>query len=1019
MAQAIVWLLIIELIGLLALPATFAFFSFLPDRGYTLTKTFGLLGGAFVVWFLGMLGLPFTALTSWVLLVVLFGGLGFWLLQRKDGELRADIDRFFREQRWLMLAVELLFIATYLYLVNLRSYMPEIRDQEKFGDFAFLNSMALHSTLPPTDPWMSGYPINYYYFSHFMMAMLTKMSGVVPAIAFNLTSPLIFGLTALGAFGVVYNLVMAVRQTVSRPALRGWLAAGLTGVLAALSVGFLGNLDSARIALFPSGNMGGFTYNWWSPSRVISDFMPQPMGNGLFSYHMIEAITEFPFFSFLLADIHPHVMTLPFALLVIAAAFNLLRIPADSGLLDLHTSEGRYFFIWLALIVGSLYFLNSLDYPTYLLLILMAALVRELRVGLIEQKPDELAVSGEWWKVALFGGKISSQLNGQTWRRFWRWLGFTVRLLIASVGLYLPFHLTFTSFIGDSFVPDAVNLPILSSLAKTFLLVAWDRTPLLVQTIIQENGQPVDRWGYLMVFGLFLYPIVSMIALKLWPYLKAPYGYLDGEPLNSETAEKEVNKTLPFGSFSYYVTGFGLFMLLLCKMMALAYLNPVIILLVGLFSVPFLAIGVGWLATEYLEKRRSSRPVVVLLSALGVLALLMIVLGWSVHFELYGPLLILGISATLLILCKEPFERRKEPLQAENHTADSLELVDKFGLLLVVLPVLITFVIEIIFLRDVFNARFNTIFKFYYQAWVLYALAGAYATWRVVAWGWKLVPFGRTARYLEETESEKTQNPAYFVSAPPQASPLLGAAGSSGISVALEFQAPSSSPVYADGTEEDADALAAEEYIRQRPRSSWWRWIWAFGLTLLLLAGLIYPLFGPYEKSGNYKQRKGLDGADWLAQWYPDDYTAIKWLQTQSAKDPSFEGPLLETVGPDWFDYNRVGTFSGFPVLMGWPGHEQQWRGGKAATRTEVTERIQAVDRIYSTTSVEEARNLLQKYGLKYVYVGTLETSANDGRWYDGNGNSIKKNYPAEGLTKFSLFMKRIYQQNGVTIYSF
>jgi uncharacterized membrane protein len=380
----------------------------------------------------------------------------------------------------------------------------------------------------------------------------------------------------------------------------------------------------------------------------------------------------------------------------------------------------------------------------------------------------------------------------------------------------------------------------------------------------------------------------------------------------------------------------------------------------------------------------------------------------------------------LLILFEFKVQSSRFKVEEENSELGTrnpeLAVADQFGLLLVALTVIITFTIEIIFLRDIFNARFNTIFKFYYQAWVMYAIAGAYAAWRVIAWGWKLAPFRR------EAESEETEPLSQVSPAParpvfqPQRSLQLGMAGANGANVAFSLYPSPAQPAGYSLAEEpllDEEAEAAEEYVRHGRRRSRWRWVWALGLTLLLLAGLVYPIFGPYEKTGHYKDRKGLDGEEWLSQWYPEDYAAIKWLRTQAANDPNFEGPILETIGPDWFDYNRVGTFSGFPVLMGWPGHEQQWRGGKADTRAEVYARMEAVDRIYNTTNVDEAKRLLKQYNIKYVYVGTLETGARDGRWYDGSGQPIKKNYAPEALTKFSLFMNPIYQKDGVTIYSF
>src|SRR5690606_28426172 len=49
-----------------------------------------------------------------------------------------------------------------------------------------------------------------------------------------------------------------------------------------------------------------------------------------------------------------------------------------------------------------------------------------------------------------------------------------------------------------------------------------------------------------------------------------------------------------------------------------------------------------------------------------------------------------------------------------------------FGLLLALTGLALTLSTEFVYLRDVFGVRMNTIFKFYYQGWVLLALGSAY-----------------------------------------------------------------------------------------------------------------------------------------------------------------------------------------------------------------------------------------------------------------------------------------------------
>ena len=56
-----------------------------------------------------------------------------------------------------------------------------------------------------------------------------------------------------------------------------------------------------------------------------------------------------------------------------------------------------------------------------------------------------------------------------------------------------------------------------------------------------------------------------------------------------------------------------------------------------------------------------------------------------------------------------------------------------FALLLAGVGVVLTLIPEFIYLRDNFGTRMNTIFKFYYQAWVMFSVAGAYAVYSMLA----------------------------------------------------------------------------------------------------------------------------------------------------------------------------------------------------------------------------------------------------------------------------------------------
>ena len=326
-----------------------------------------------------------------------------------------DIRTFLREKWKLVLTVEVLFALALVGWALLRAYAPykiEPTGGEKFMEIAFQNAILRSEHFPPIDPWLSDFAISYYYFGYVMMALLTSLSGAVSGVGFDLYDALLFALTLLGSFGVVYNLVAFTLNT--RHKKDGTVAPDgpplAAGILGGLLVAVMGNLEGVLEVLHAKGVLPDSFWNWidipglaqspvinswypgdvfmwwWRASRVLADknFFGQNMG--------VQPIDEFPFFSFLLGDNHPHVLALPFALLAIGLAFNLLLrqmhkepVPATDPTNSEPTKKRKWWnpvafaldndwllFIFSAVILGSLGFLNTWDLPIYLGLVILA-----------------------------------------------------------------------------------------------------------------------------------------------------------------------------------------------------------------------------------------------------------------------------------------------------------------------------------------------------------------------------------------------------------------------------------------------------------------------------------------------------------------------------------------------------------------------------------------------------------------------------------------------------------------------
>ncbi len=212
LTQIFIFWLVLQLFGLIGLPAAFRLFRNLPDRGYAFARPLGLLLSAYLLWLAGTFGLLRNNLGGVILAMSIAGGLGlFWKSRQRDDSLLVWLKTHWR----YALSVEALFAVAFVAWAIFKSYNPNIETAggEKWMEMAFVNSSLNSSTFPPQDPWLSGFGISYYYFGYVMMAMLTRLSGIAPTSAFNLFIPTLFALTLTGAYSIVSNLIYDLRFT--------------------------------------------------------------------------------------------------------------------------------------------------------------------------------------------------------------------------------------------------------------------------------------------------------------------------------------------------------------------------------------------------------------------------------------------------------------------------------------------------------------------------------------------------------------------------------------------------------------------------------------------------------------------------------------------------------------------------------------------------------------------------------------------------------------------------------------
>ena len=468
----LIWLVAVQLISLAALPLTYVVFRPLTDRGYLFSKPLGILIVATLAWLLASFGiLGFSALSVGIsiLLLGMVSLIIFWRL----GE---EIVFFVKAHLKTIAIGELIFVGAFLLFFVIRLANPDLwhawRGGEKPMDFAYLNAITRSTIMPPYDPWFAGGYLNYYYYGQFIIASLIRVTGVIPSVAYNLAVPLIFALTAASVYTIAYNLIaMSLR---ARGAIRLGYIPVVFGAIAALLAVVAGNIDGlVQVAsglyasYFESRTFPDFDY--WRSTRL---FDHATGGN---------EITEFPFFTFLFADLHAHMIAIPFAVLALGLGIStFLR----AGMERLSRFETATALIVAGIVVGSLRLINSWDYPTQLLLVAGFIFAGEFLYG---HKGKLIGITHAVFKTAIVG--------------------------IIGYVVFIPFHSNFELFnsgVESSRFQTAlwryvfIHTIFIFALGS-WLIIEWRRGSFRFDSIISkitlEYGDP--KWVFGAIIGLF------------------------------------------------------------------------------------------------------------------------------------------------------------------------------------------------------------------------------------------------------------------------------------------------------------------------------------------------------------------------------------------------------------------------------------------------------------------------------------------------------------------------------------
>jgi YYY domain-containing protein len=319
-ASFLQWWGTVALIGIIFLPLTTLVFANFHDKGYLFSKTIGVGITGYLMWLFSSLHImKFTVMSCFISVTIslLFNVIILYMKNKNSADKNISFTMSTLKDKAfdIIITEELLFFGLFLLFTYIRGFKPEAYGTEKFMDYGFMTSMMRSEFMPPQDFWFSGSKLNYYYVGQYLATFLTKLSGVQVSSAYNLMLMMVGAFAFVLPYSLVYNIAQQFMKDREK---KGKYVPAVSGLIAGAGVCIAGNMHYPTFQWFEHWvrkffGMEESTNNYWFPdaTRFIG-YHPETTD---------KTIHEFPAYSFVLGDLHAHVINIMFVITVLAILY--------------------------------------------------------------------------------------------------------------------------------------------------------------------------------------------------------------------------------------------------------------------------------------------------------------------------------------------------------------------------------------------------------------------------------------------------------------------------------------------------------------------------------------------------------------------------------------------------------------------------------------------------------------------------------------------------------------------------